>query len=201
MLGHNIDLWETWCRQIECLERRCLAYLKEFSKRKKNLVLIFYSSYLSLKLEHFTQARFEQDLASLINLGREYMCLFIEHACVNTYVYTHSVSWPGSLRTRMKPCYMRETEGHCGLEKKTHVKQSYSRCLNTSERSSDAMVGKTVQESMKYQIIWHAENQDCWTFLLNFASSCSFKKTLQSFCIYYHLSQNVTLFVLQTSLW
>lgn len=63
-------------------------------------------------------------------------------------------------RTMRQPCYMREREGHCGLEKKPHVKQSYSHCLNTTERSSDAMMGKTVQESMKYQIIWHAENQD-----------------------------------------
>lgn len=47
-------------------------------------------------------------------------------------------------------------------------------------------MGKTVQESMKYQIIWHAENQDYWTFLPNFASLRSFKITLQSFCIYYH---------------
>lgn len=56
------------------------------------------------------------------------------------------------------------------------------------------MVGKTVWESMKYQIICHAENQDCWTFLPNFTSLCSFKKTLQSFCIYYPFSQNATLF-------
>lgn len=74
-------------------------------------------------------------------------------------MYTHTecvMTWLP--RTMRKHCYMREREGHCGLEKKPHVKQSYLHCLNTTERSSDTMVGTTVRESMKYQIIWQAKN-------------------------------------------
>lgn len=158
MLGHNFS-WETWCRQIECLERRGLAYLKEFSKRKKNpctYILLFISEFKIKTLQSSKiWARF-----SFFDQPGEKIHVFIYRACMCKYIciHTHSVSWPGSLRTRMKPCYMREREGRCGFEKKTHVKQSYSLCLNITERSLDTMVGKTVQESMKYQITWHAEN-------------------------------------------
>lgn len=91
MLGHNFS-WETWCRQIECLERRDLAYLKKFSKRKKTpctYILLFISEFKIKTLQSSKiWARF-----SFWSTWGENTCVYLSsmHVWIHMYTYTQCV--------------------------------------------------------------------------------------------------------------